>query len=80
LRGEIFNDNDGFLSGVFTDNSGKQTGLKAYGVTLGIEVRPVENAYFRVETRYLSADKYQKIFSDNKNSRIESNVSIGVEF
>ena len=80
LRGEFFNDKDGFLTGAFTDNNGKQTGLIAYGITLGLEIRPVENAYFRVESRYLSADKEQKIFSDSKNSRIEANTSIGIEF
>lgn len=80
LRGELYNDKNGFLSGAFTDNTGKQTGLIAYGVTLGFEVRPVEKAYFRVESRYLSADKEQKIFNDDKNSRIEANTSIGIEF
>jgi hypothetical protein len=80
VRGEIFNDKDGFLSGTFTDNAGKQTGLIAYGITLGFELRPVENGYFRIESRYLTADKDQKIFFENKNSRIESNASIGVEF
>ncbi len=80
LRGEMYNDNDGFLSGAFTDNSGKQTGLIAYGTTLGFEVKPVENAYFRIESRYLSADKDQKIFNEKKNSRIEANTSIGIEF
>ena len=80
LRGEIFNDKNGFLSGVYTDNTGKQTGLIAYGVTLGIEVRPVDNAYFRIESRYLSAESDQKIFYENKNSRIEANTSIGIEF
>lgn len=80
IRGEIFNDKDGFLSGAFTDASGNQTGLKAFGVTFGIEVRPVDNANFRIESRYLSADKDQKIFNDGKNSRIEASTSIGIEF
>lgn len=80
LRGELFNDKDGFLSGVITQTDGKSSGLKAYGITFGFEVRPVENAYFRMEGRYLTSDDKQKIFYDNKNTRIESNVSIGVEF
>jgi hypothetical protein len=80
LRGELFNDKDGFLSGVITQTDGKSSGLKAYGVTFGFEVRPVENAYFRMEGRYLSSDDKQKIFYDNKNSRIEANTSIGIEF
>jgi len=80
IRGEIFNDKYGFLSGTFTDAAGNQSGLKAFGVTLGIEVRPVDNAYFRIESRYLSADKDQKIFNEEKNSRIEANTSIGIEF
>lgn len=80
LRGEIFNDKDGFLSGVITQTDGTLSGLNAYGITLGFEVRPVQNAYFRMEGRYLAAADKQKIFSDVKNSRIEAITNIGVEF
>ncbi len=80
LRGEIFQDEDGMLSGVFTDSTGKATGLKASGVTFGLEYNPMSGSYVRLETRLLNADKDQKIFYDNKNSRIEVNLSAGVGF
>jgi len=80
VRGEIFTDKDGFLSGVITQSDGTSSGLKAYGITLGFEVRPVTNAYFRMEGRYLSSDSNQKIFFDSKNTRIEAITNIGVEF
>lgn len=76
-------DNDGILSGIFTDNTGQQTGLKAYGITFGIEVRPVSQAYFRIESRYLITDKDQEIFTDEgkpKNSRFEAITNVGIEF
>ena len=80
VRGELFNDKDGFLSGVIAQSDGTAAGLNAFGITLGFEVRPVSNAYFRMEGRYLAAADKQKIFFDNSNSRIEAITSIGVEF
>src|SRR5205085_9440449 len=80
LRGDIYNDENGMLSGVITDSGGKFTGLKLWSVTLGFEYRPIDNAFFRVEGRYLSADPKQKIFKDNSNTRIETTANIGVWF
>lgn len=80
VRGEMFNDKDGFLSGVITQTDSTLSGLNAYGITLGFEVRPVQHAYFRMEGRYIEASEKQKIFSDGKNSRIEAITNIGVEF
>lgn len=83
IRGEYYMDNDGILSGVMTDNSGKQTGLKAFGITAGFEVRPVSMAYFRVEARYLFADKDQEVFivdGKPKNTRFEAVTNVGIEF
>lgn len=80
LRGEVYNDEDGMLSGIFLNSDGEATGLKTYGITLGLEYKPVDNSYVRIEGRYLSADSKQKIFLDNSNSRIESTVNIGVWF
>jgi hypothetical protein len=80
LRGEIFQDENGFLSGVFTDANGKATGLKSNGVSFALEFNPVQNSYVRLENRLLNADKDQKIFYDNKNSRVEVNLSAGVGF
>ncbi len=80
VRGEIYSDENGILSGVFSDSDGKSTGFKAFGVTLGMEYRPIENAYIRLEGRYLSADSKQKIFFENSNTRTEAIISTGVEF
>jgi hypothetical protein len=83
LRGEVYIDKDGILSGVFTDSSGKPTGLKAYGFTFGIEVRPVSQAYIRIESRYLITNKDQEIFTEGskpKNSRFEAITNLGIEF
>lgn len=80
LRGEIFQDKDGFLSGVITDSDGKLTGLKASGVSFGVEYNPVKNSYFRLETRYLMTDSKQKIFFENNNTRVEVILSGGVAF
>jgi hypothetical protein len=80
LRGEVHKDKDGIMSGVFVDSSGNPTGLKAYGITFGIEIRPVEKAYFRIESKYLIAEKDQKIFYNNKNTRFEAITNVGIEF
>jgi|SRR4030095_3894339 len=79
-RGEIYQDKDGIMSGVFTDSDGKQTGLKASGVTFGVEYNPLSNAYFRIESRYLIADSKQKIFYESKTNRAEVILSGGIEF
>jgi hypothetical protein len=80
VRGEIYNDENGMLSGVFTDSDGNPTGLKAFGITGGVEYRPVDNAFIRIEARFLSADSKQKIFFDNTNTRTEVLTNLGVEF
>lgn len=80
LRSEFFNDKNGFLSGVITQTDGTKAGMNAFGFTLGFEVRPVSNAYFRIEGRYLTAIDKQKIFNEGKSSRIEAITNIGVEF
>ena len=61
-RAEIFNDPEGVLSGTFVNSENSLTGIKSYGFTLGFEYRPVENAYMRLDSRYLQTDSKQKIF------------------
>ncbi len=79
-RGEFYSDENGILSGVFINSDGEAIGLRAFGITLGMEVRPVENAYIRVEGRYLKSDSKQKIFFDNTDSKTEFIINTGVEF
>jgi len=80
LRGEIFQDKDAVLSPAYLMSDSTYSGLKAFGVTGGVEFNPVSNSYFRLEGRYLAADKDQKIFYEGENSRFEVILSAGVEF
>jgi opacity protein-like surface antigen len=82
-RGEMFNDPDGFLSGVIIDKSSMYTGLKSWGATLGVEYKPTDNSYIRLEGRKLTMDKDQEIFYwDHKSSysRFEVMFNVGVSF
>jgi hypothetical protein len=45
-----------------------------------VEFNPVQNSYVRLETKLMNADKDQKIFYDDKNSRAEVNLSAGIGF
>ncbi len=82
-RGEMFNDPQGFMSTVFPDKANKLTGYKLWGATLGVEYKPTDNSYIRLEGRQLIADKDQEIFhwnNANTNSRMEVLVNIGISF
>jgi hypothetical protein len=82
-RGEIINDNSGFLTGSFIDNTNKTTGLKLWGVTMGAEYKPTDNSYIRVEARQLQCDPHQQIFhweGKNQSSRLEAMFHMGVYF
>ncbi|MCX7833161.1 MAG: porin [Ignavibacteria bacterium] len=76
LRAEYFQDLDGVLSGVVTNNMG----MKGNGISLGFEYRPLEKAYFRIESRYLNLDDALKIFYNNRNDRLEIVISSGISF
>jgi len=78
FRGEFFKDPDGFLSGIFINSDGRKTGLKIFGLTLGLEYKPADKGYVRVSARYLQADARQKIFESQSISRIESVIDVGL--
>ncbi len=80
LRGEFFQDKDAVMSPVYPVTGETSTGMKTYGVSAGAEYNPTANSYFRLEGRYLSADKNQQIFYDSKNTRSEVILSGGIEF
>ncbi len=80
LRGEIFQDKDAVMSPVYLLSDSTSSGLKAYGVTGGVEYNPAANSYFRLEGRYLAADPDEKIFFEQKNNRFEVILSGGIEF
>ncbi len=82
-RGEMFNDPQGFMSGVMTDKKNNLTGFKLWGATLGAEYKPTDNSYLRLEGRQLQMDKEQEIFhwgKKNVTSRMEVLVNLGISF
>ena len=82
-RGETFSDRDGFLTGKIIDASNKGTGYILNGATVGVEYKPIDNAFIRLEGRDLIMDGKQKIFrSDGKNTniRMEAMINVGVWF
>ena len=82
-RFEMMSDHEGFLTGVIKDANNQLTGYKLTGATLGLELKPTENSYIRLEGRDLMMDNAQKIFyTDGKftNSRYEAMVNIGMWF
>jgi putative OmpL-like beta-barrel porin-2 len=82
-RGEIFNDPEGFMSGVMIDKKNKFTGLKLMGGTFGVEYKPTENSYVRLEGRQLITDEDQEIFyfdGTSINHRTEILLNLGVSF
>lgn len=82
-RGEYFQDSNGIFGVLSVDNDGLPVGLKAFGVTGGMEFKPMENAFIRGEVRFLSLDKNQKVFAsgnDLVNTRTEVIFTTGVSF
>lgn len=82
-RGEIFNDPDGYMSTIISDRTGKRTGYKLIGLTIGAEYKPSDESYVRLEARGIQMDKDQYIFNYNgvrQNSRFEVMVNAGITF
>ncbi|MCX6274295.1 MAG: outer membrane beta-barrel protein [Bacteroidetes bacterium] len=83
IRGEYFNDPDGFMGGIIADKQNKYTGYNLTGVTIGAEYKPTENSYIRVEARQLQMDNNQEIFNANgepSSSRLEVLFNLGISF
>jgi hypothetical protein len=82
-REEFFNDPQGCMSGVFTDKNGKLTGYVLTGTTAGVEHKPTDNSYIRMEGRLLVMDKSQEIFYWDgyaRNFRFEFMMNMGITF
>ncbi len=80
-RGEVFSDANAILSPAIIDASNRLTGYKLWGATLGIEYKPVDNAYIRLETRRLQMATYQDIYLYDHtyvNYRYEVMVTAGI--
>jgi len=80
LRGELFQDKDAIFTTPMLMSDSTFSGLKAFGITAGMEYTPTANSYFRLEGRYISTDADQKIFYEAKNTRAEVILSGGIEF
>lgn len=83
MRGEVFSDKDGFLTGIIKDKTNTLTGFKLWGITAGMEFKPTDNSYIRLEGRILQMDKYQEIFRWNGkdvSQRWEMMLHAGVFF
>ena len=83
LRTEYFHDADGFLAGMYQDASGHATGLKAMGGTAGVEYKPTDNSYIRLEGRTLKTEDNIKPFYWHgafTDRRYDTIFSVGVWF
>ena len=83
MRGEVFEDAEGILSGVFVNKKGSLTGDKLFGITAGGEVKPTDDSFIRLESRYLQSQKDEEIFHANgkdTNSRLEIILNMGISF
>lgn len=82
-RGEVLNDEQGFMTGRIVDKSGLNTGLNLWAPTLGVEFKPTDNSYLRLEGRQMNMDPDQEIFrwnGSNESSRLEMMINMGVSF
>lgn len=83
VRAEIFQDPQGFMSGVILNKDNSYTGYKLYGYTVGAEYKPTQNSYIRIEGRQLQMEKNQEIFRWNgksSSSRLELLLNLGISF
>ena len=83
VRGETFQDPEGYMGAQFTDITGKKTGYKLYGGTAGAEFKPTDDSYVRLEGRMLQMDNDQKIFYYNgvaTATRYEIMINAGISF
>jgi hypothetical protein len=82
-RYEFFYDPDEILTGPVYNQYHSIVGIDAMGGTIGVEVKPLESAYLRMEGRYLQLSPTEKIFSYNgqfSNIRYECLASMGFWF
>lgn len=82
-RAELFSDKHGFLTGTFLNTENELTGLKATGITAGMEYKATSNSYIRLEARDMILDKKQHYFRTNganTNSRFEVMINAGIWF
>ncbi|MCB9335210.1 MAG: outer membrane beta-barrel protein [Flavobacteriales bacterium] len=82
-REEFFTDPDEILTGPIQNSHHELVGMDIIGTTLGVEVKPIENSYVRLEGRTLHTKTNEDIFlvnHKNTNHREEVIFSVGVWF
>ncbi|MBI1222531.1 MAG: outer membrane beta-barrel protein [Bacteroidetes bacterium] len=82
-RGEYFDDRNEILTGPIENGNHKLVGLDIWGLTYGVEYKPIVNSYLRAESRFLSANKQDAVFTGSKGSnhqRIEGIIALGFWF
>lgn len=82
-RGELFSDPNEILTGPVKNVNHNLVGLEILGGTVGIEYKPIPNAFFRIESRILKTKAWEQIFYYNDHAssiRMESIVSLGLWF
>ncbi len=82
-RGEYFEDNNGILSGLYTNNEGDLIGLKSAGIAFALEYDPTDNSYVRIDTRFLKTGNNLFIFNQTetpRQERTEVTLGAGIEF
>ena len=82
-RAEWFNDQDEILTGPVINQYHTLVGLHAIGATIGAEYKPMNNAFLRIESRYLHLWNDENIFYTHQkytNVRLEIIGSLGVWF
>ena len=81
-RFETYDDPQGILSG--PDNySANNLSYELIGETFGVEYKPTENSYMRLEGRELEANQDERIFYTNgtyTNNRQEIMINMGISF
>ncbi|MBI2258873.1 MAG: outer membrane beta-barrel protein [Flavobacteriia bacterium] len=83
FRTEVYSDPDEMLTGPIEDENHTLVGLDILGFTHGYEYKPIPNAYFRIETRYLQTKKDERIFfynNQSNNFRWEFLLGMGLWF
>ena len=82
-RWDMYNDQDGVLSGRIVDTNFQSTGYIMNGITAGLEYKVTENSYIRLEGRQLIMNPNQAIFYSNgqlSNQRSEIMLHTGIWF
>lgn len=81
-RFEFLNDREGLLSGTFPNEAGVVVRTNLAGVTLGIEHRPTETSYVRLEGRLLQTPEATTFFGGNgvQRRRLDAGITAGLAF